>query len=156
VRRDAFVANVMDRLVNLIVEQGEVFLRQGGVEFPSRAASTVLLLGERGQASAADIAKALGQPHQLVTQRIDLLLDLGVIARIDDRADARRKLLSLTAKGKKQLQRLKKCLAVADAVFAGLFAEIGCDLTRVSSLALDALTRSPIVTRGRALKPVAA
>jgi DNA-binding MarR family transcriptional regulator len=154
--RGAFVANTMERLVNLIVEQGEEFLRSFGVEFPSRAASTVMLLGERGGASAADIGKLLGQPHQLVTQRIELLLDLGIVARIDDAADARRKVVSLTPKGKKQLQRLRKCLTLADAVFAELFAEIGCDLSRVSQRAVAALDRTSILVRIRALKRAAA
>jgi DNA-binding MarR family transcriptional regulator len=148
--RGAFAANTIDRLVNLIMEQGQELLREAGVGFPSRAASTVLLLGERGQLSAAEIAKELGQPHQLATQRIDLLIDLGIVARVSDPDDARRKVLSLTANGKKQFQRLKKCLVRAELVFAELFAEIGCDLSAVALRAMDALNGSSIASRARA------
>jgi len=147
--RGAFLASTLERLAALIVEQGEELLRDAGVDFPARAASTVLLLGEQVQLSAADIAKSLGHPHQLVTQRIDLLIDMGIVARIDDRGDARRKVLSLTAKGKKQFQRLKARLVLADAAIAALLEEIGCDLSAAASKAIQALNRTSILTRIR-------
>lgn len=149
--RGAFVAMPLERLAGLIVEQGEAFLRDGGVTFPARAASTILLLGEHGPMSVADLAKRLDQPHQLVTQRVDLLLGLKLVARSDDPQDARRKLLRLTAKGRTQLSRLNERLAIADEAFAGLFAEIGCPLQDVTLRAIAALERTPIVDRARAL-----
>lgn len=155
-RRGAFVANTLERLASLIVEQGEEFLQAAGVELPSRAASTVLLLGEHTQMSAADIAKALTQPHQLVTQRIDLLIELKIVARVADPNDARRKVVSLTAKGKKQFQRLKARLADADAVLAALFSEIGCDLSVAALDAMAALHRSSILRRLRAIETAGA
>jgi DNA-binding MarR family transcriptional regulator len=150
--RGAFVANALERLVGLIVEQGEDVLRDAGLTFPSRAASTVLLLGERARLSAADLAKALGQPHQLVTQRVDLLIDLGIVSRAGDPGDARRRLLVLTAKGKRQFERLKARLALAESAFAALFAEIGCDLSGATATATAALGRSSLLDRVRALE----
>ena len=61
--RGAFVVNTLERLASLIVEQGDVLLRDAELDFPSRAASTVLLLGERARISAADLAKALGDAN---------------------------------------------------------------------------------------------
>ena len=57
------------------------------MDFPSRSASTVLLLGSGKNLSAADIAKLLGEPHQLATQRVDLLITLGIVSRVDDPRD---------------------------------------------------------------------
>ena len=150
--RGAFVANALERLVGLIVEQGEDLLRDSGLTFPSRAASTVLLLGERARLSAADLAKVLGQPHQLVTQRVDLLIELGIVSRAGDPGDGRRRILVLTAKGKRQFEKLKARLALADAAFAALFAEIGCDLSSAASSAIAALGRSSVLDRVRALE----
>jgi DNA-binding MarR family transcriptional regulator len=150
--RAAFVANLLERLADQIMAQGEELLRDAGVEFPPRAASTVLMLGERGPSSAADIAKSLAHPHQLVTQRIDLLIELGIVARLDDPKDARRKVVSLTAKGRRQFQKLKAPLTVAESAFEALFKEIGCDLAAAALKAMEALNRSSILTRTKQLK----
>ena len=75
----AFVANQLERLVDVIVTQGNDMLDAAGIEFPSRTVSTVLFVGENEPTSTADIARALGQPHQLATQRVDLLIQIGII-----------------------------------------------------------------------------
>ena len=142
----------MERLVALIIEQGDDLLRDAGLTFPSRAASTVLLLGEGARLSAADLAKVLGQPHQLVTQRVDLLIELGIVSRADDSGDARRRILVLTSKGKRQFEMLKARLTLAEAAFAALSAEIGCDLSGAALSAMAALGRSSVLDRVRALE----
>lgn len=147
--RTAFLANTLDALVAQIVEQGEELLREAGMGFPARASSTVLLLGERAEMSAADIAKALRQPHQLVTQRIELLIELGIVARVDDPHDARRKTLRLTSKGRRQFDLFNRALEEAQAAFEDLFREIGCDLSVKAQLAVAALNRSPLLSRTR-------
>ena len=151
--RGAFVASSLERLAAVIVEQGDDLLRDAGLDFPSRAASTVLLLGEQTRMSAADLAKALGQPHQLVTQRVDLLIDLGIVSRTRDRGDARRRNLVLTSKGKRQFVGLKARLTLAQATFTALSAEIGCDIASVVLSAIAALERSSLLDRVRASRP---
>jgi DNA-binding MarR family transcriptional regulator len=150
--RGAFVANTLERLAGLIMAQGDALLRDAGLDFPSRAASTLLLLSERARVSAADLAKALEQPHQLVTQRVDLLIELGIVSRAGDPGDARRRILVLTAKGKRQFKALQAQLALADAAFAELSSEIGCDLADASRRAIAALGRSSVLERVRALE----
>lgn len=145
--REAFVANLLDRLVGQIVEQGEDLLADAGIVFPSRAVSSVLLIGERGAISTADIAKALSQPHQLVTQRIDLLIKLEVIERTDDPEDGRRKLLKLSSIGLDQYDRLRRRLTEASEAFASLFVEIECDLSAIAMRAMSALDRRSILER---------
>lgn len=145
--RGAFTANILRRLSDQITAQGEVMLRDAGLEFPARAVSAVLLIGEQGAISAADIALALDQPHQLVTQRIDLLDGLGLIERRSDPQDRRRKSLALTSKGVEQYQILTPLLAAADQAFEKLFAEIECDLRDVAKRALRALDDSPLNLR---------
>jgi DNA-binding MarR family transcriptional regulator len=146
-RRDAFVANMLDRLVGRIVEQGDELLRHAGVVIPSRSSSILLLLGEARNLSAADLARLLDQPHQLVTQRTDLLIALGVVARVDDRRDARRKVLRLTAKGRRELGKLNAVLVDAQEAISALYREIGCDLFDAAARAMDALDRAPLQQR---------
>ena len=145
--KGAFLANRLSALVDLIALQGDSLLQDAGISIPSRAVSCVLLVGDQGQVSAADIAKALEQPHQLATQRVDALIKLGVLKRIEDREDGRRKILVLTARGKDQYARLNVRLAEAQQAFLGLFAEIDCDLPAVLERTLQALRSTPLLQR---------
>jgi len=146
-RCDAFLANQLHRLVDLINKQGDDLLLGAGLSLPSRTVSSVLLIGERGQISAADIAKELKQPHQLVTQRIEILIHLGLVDRIDDPSDGRRKILELTRKGKKELRLLETCLLEAERVFSDFYQEIECDLSAVALRAIKVLSSKPISDR---------
>lgn len=143
----AFLANRLDRVTDMIVEQGDELLRDAGIEIPSRAVSILLLVGEQGQLSAADIAAKINQPHQLVTQRADILVDLAIVERSRDPADGRRKILALTTKGRAQYAKLQVILSEAATAFAGLFEEIECDLSAFAMKAMEALDRASILDR---------
>tara|TARA_R110000782_G_C14795521_1_gene411324 strand:- start:1321 stop:1806 length:486 start_codon:yes stop_codon:yes gene_type:complete len=147
----AFIAYQLERLTELIVAQGNDMLDAAGITFPSRAVSTVLFIGEHQPTSTADIARALGQPHQVATQRVDLLIQFGIVERVDDPEDGRRKLLRLTGKGADQFRTLTARLAKAGQAFEALFAEIGCDLPAVLQRAADALRAAPLLTRMKGL-----
>lgn len=145
--KGAFLSNLLLRLVDLIALQGDDLLRDAGIIFPSRAVSSVLFIGDRGQVSAADIAKALDEPHQLTAQRIEVLIELNLLKRINDPHDRRRKVLMLSRKGKDQHQRLVCRLAEIEQAFLGLYTEIDCDLPTVLERADQALQRVPILER---------
>jgi DNA-binding MarR family transcriptional regulator len=147
--RNAFVGNQLERLVELIVMQGDELLEEAEIDLPSRAASMVLLIGERGEISAADAAKALGLQHQIVTHRIEQLIELRILKRFNDPKDGRRKLLSLTAKGVEQLRRLRARLVLASAAFSALFAEVGVDLPAGVMKISRALKRATLLERIR-------
>ena len=147
----AFVSHWLNTLTDLIADQGEEMLRDAGITVPSRAVSIVLIAGERGEISAADVAQVLGQPHQLVTQRVDLLVKLGMLERAIDPKDKRRKILRLTSVGTEQFSQLVKRMEQVSAVFTALFEEIECDLADMSRKAADALGRSSLLARVDAL-----
>lgn len=147
----AFIANQLDRLADLISEQGELLLQDAGLEFPARTVSCVLLIGERGEISTADIASVLKQPHQLVTQRVEFLITSGIVERFVDPHDGRRKILRLTPSGADQFKRLQECLEKAARAYAGLFEEIECDLPAITRRATEALEHSSVLDRVRAL-----
>lgn len=145
--RGAFIANQLDRLADLISDQGELFLQDAGLAFPARAVSSVLLIGERGEISTADIAKILKQPHQLVTQRVELLIKSSIVERLIDPDDGRRKILRLTPAGAEQFARLQEQLAKAARAFAALFEEIQCDLPAITRRAAAALDDRSLLER---------
>lgn len=143
----AFLANRLNHLADLISLQGDELLNEAGLDMPSRTVSLMLLVGERGQLSAADAASLLGQPHQLVTQRIEALLDLDLIVRQSDSGDGRRKILMLSENGKDQYARLGACLLKASNIFDALFSEIECDLSNAAGKAVDALNSMSLLQR---------
>lgn len=148
---DAFVSNKLIHLADLIAEQGEDLLRDANIDVPSRAVSIMLLIGEHGEISAADMANVLQQPHQLITQRADLLIGLALIERKSDPSDGRRKILALTAKGAEQFIGLTARMEQVATVFGALFKEIECDLAAMATLATEALNRSSILERINAI-----
>lgn len=145
--RRVYLAYSLEQLTAVIMEQGQQVMREAGVEFSIRAAPIVLALMQNGALTAADIAKELGDPHQLVTQRVEALIELQVVTRVADRADARRKLLKITAKGYDQLKRLKDELDLLELVYQRLFSSLGVDLAAKTLDAIDALERSPLLER---------
>lgn len=147
VLKGAFLSNGLLRLVDLIALQGDDLLGDADIIIPSRAVACTLFIGDTDRVSVADIAKALDEPHQLTTQRTDVLSELGLLKRIDDPDDSRRKLLMLTRKGKDQYRRLIIRLAEIEQAFLGLYAEIECDLPIVLARAIEALDRTPMLKR---------
>ena len=151
--RRAFLAHHLAQLADQISSQGEAFMEDAGLQFPSRAVSSVLVLGERGPMSAADIADALNQLHQVVTQRVDLLVSQGLVERVADPKDKRRKLLSLTLKGQVQYAQLRYALARADVAFTALDQEVECDLIDLISRISKAFDRASVLERTKEISP---
>lgn len=144
---ESFLGFRLLRLVDLIVTQGDELFKAQGLSFPTRAASTVLLISESESLSTADIARQLQQPHQVATQRVEMLIDLGLIKRTADPKDGRRKKLVLTKRGQDECVVLRKSLAQAKSVFEGLYDEIGTDLSAASQWAIDALSQKTLPDR---------
>lgn len=68
----------------------------------------LVLLGERGEATSADLARMMRITPQALTTLIAPLRDQGHVARRTDEAHARRQLLSLTASGKDLLAEARR------------------------------------------------
>ena len=143
----AFLGARAQRLADLIGNQGDVFLRAGGVSVPVRSVSTLLYLHRHGPASLVQIAKALGEPHQLTSQRTTVLSGLSMISTRADKKDRRRRLFALTAKGRREAERVDARCDDAVLAFDDLNRELAVDLAEVLDLAYDALNHRSMSER---------
>ena len=143
----AFLSNKLLRLVETIADQGEGVLARAEIAIPPRAISTVLMIGEVENVTAADIAGALDQPHQLATQRIALLIQMGLITKRPHASDSRRKVLELTEQGRAQYARMIDMLGKIRAAMDELYAELGVDMASGAVKADTALRERPLVER---------
>ena len=110
----AFAAHLFRRLSDDLVEAARRWYEICGVEAPARTSSTLLALDDRGPLGVTDLAEMLCQSHQLVLQWIRLLRDLGLVRSAPDRSDARRTLVSLTPKGRREVAKLRTALRAID------------------------------------------
>ncbi len=145
----SFLGRLSEALSAKIEEQTRELFDDAGIVFPVRSASLLTALGGAGKASAADLARMLGQSHQLVLQKLPALLRLGLISQHADPGDARRKLFRLTSEGGVQLAKLDAYRKRIGAVYRQLFDEVG-DVHQAIMKAIDALEKRPL--RQRTLK----
>ena len=142
----SFLGRLSEALSNRIEEQTRDLFDDIGIVVPVRSCSLLTALGEAGEASAAELARRLGQSHQLVIQKCPALLRLGLITQHVDPADARRKMFRLTADGRDQLARITAYRARIGAVYRQLAAEVG-DVHGAILKTLDALDARPLRDR---------
>ena len=145
----AFLGRLSERLSALIETQTLAVFERMGVVIPVRSCSLMATLAKLEPASAADLARELGQAHQLVLQKLPKLVRLGLVTRQQDKADARRTLFRLTGKGRDQLQRFGLCKDQIASAYEELFTETG-NVHALIVRAIDALEKKPLAGRVRA------
>lgn len=143
----AFLAKRVFDLHLLILKQAEQVYQSKGMIFPVAVSSTILFFASVKSTSLAQIAKALGQPHQLISQRIKILLKLNMIVSSPDKKDKRRTLYKLTNLGKKHASLLDDYCIEAEIAFNDLSEELGIDLHQLLNKTCEALEKKPFAHR---------
>lgn len=142
----SFLGRLSEALSTRIEEQSRPLFDAAGIVVPVKSCSLLTAIGEAGEASAAELARTLGQSHQLVIQKCPALLRLGLITQHPDPADARRKIFRLTDAGRDQLARIGAYRVTIAQVYRTLFEEVG-DVHGAILKALDALAARPLRDR---------
>lgn len=136
-----------DELSWLIERQFAPIFEARGIVVPVRSCSLLLHLGQAETASAADLARALGQSHQLVLQKIPVLLGRGLIERRRDPEDRRRRVFRLTSDGHRQVTLITEQSTAIGQLYQELYREIGVDLFDAIGRALTALRKRNLSDR---------
>ena len=143
----AFLAKRVFDLHLIIINQAEDVYSKMGMIFPVTVSSVVLFLTSAKQASLSDISKALGQPHQLISQRVKVLLKLGLIEGYQDENDKRRTLYQFTTDGKLQSELLETYCVEAEIAFNDLSEELGLDFHQLLNRACESLEKNSFANR---------
>jgi DNA-binding MarR family transcriptional regulator len=147
VTNKAFMAKRIFDLHLLILKQAEQVYQTKEMIFPVAVSSTLLFLASVKSASLAQTAKALGQPHQLIAQRIKTLLKLKLIVSSPDKNDKRRTLYKLTKLGKSQHALLDEYCLEAEVAFNDLSNELGIDLHHLLNRTYESLETKTFAQR---------
>ncbi len=144
---EAFVGARALSLTDLIGKQGDEFFQDAGLTTPSRTTSTILFIDHNGPSSLVEIARALGEQHQLTAQRTTLLEGLSIIKRKPDPNDQRRKTFHLTKRGAAEVALIEERCREAIGVFDDLNKELGFNLGAALDAAQKALSQRSMMER---------
>lgn len=106
----AYLAHLLRRLSDELVHGADAWYPEVGVTAPPRTTSTLLALDEHGPLGVTEISTLLRQSHPLVINWIKQLRAQGFVKTRMDKADRRRTIVALTAKGVTETKRLRKAL----------------------------------------------
>ncbi|MFV3129123.1 MarR family winged helix-turn-helix transcriptional regulator [Niveispirillum sp. KHB5.9] len=146
----AFLAHLLRRVSDQLVEADQQWHAEAGVLNPPRTSSTLLALDAKGPMSVTQLAGLLRQSHQLVMQWIDALRAAGLVETIRDPKDARRLIVSLTDAGRDQMPALRRTIAAVEQATQAMLAEIAPGLFENLWGLERALRNAPFVDQIRA------
>ena len=106
----AYLGKRLQDLLTLAHGQMKTVYDAHGLAIPVEGSSTLHTLAPGEWMSLTEIARILGQSHQLIAQRIGKLRDLALVQQRDDPSDGRRSEYALTAAGEEEWQRLDRLM----------------------------------------------
>jgi len=140
--RAAFAMRVGQFATQLYDQMGSC-LESCGVGLPGYATSIVQTLFHGGPQSISDLAQALALSHQLASQRVKWLTEEGLVTAAPGSRDRRVRVVTLTAGGRIEAEKLQEFLPLLLLAYSDLFDEIGRDVHQTVLDAASALnTRS--------------
>ncbi|MCR9130095.1 MAG: MarR family transcriptional regulator [Alphaproteobacteria bacterium] len=86
------------------------------------------MLLDQGAMTVTELAAALGMTHAGAIKASRQLIDAGLVERMADPGDRRRKPLGLTREGRKSAAEARRFIELARHAYVALFEEIGVDL----------------------------
>jgi len=90
----------------MVRELGFMDATVAATNYPASAVHTILEIGIRGPMTSGELCDFLRLEKSSVSRMVRKLIDCGELRETPDEADARSKLLSLTAKGRRTLEAL--------------------------------------------------
>ena len=97
----------LKRLSDRIMAAGQEVYRDANVDFEPRWFPLFRLLAEEGPLSVGEAAEALGLTHAAISQTARMMKKRGFLSSMKDPEDERRRVLSLTDRGRDELPKLR-------------------------------------------------
>ena len=141
-----FLGRLAEDLSDLIAGQSQALFAARNIAIPVRSVSLVVALARLQPATATELADALAKSHQLVSQKLPKLLQLGLVERSECPTDRRRKLYSLTDAGRADLDRFTRLQPALERMYDELAAEVG-DIHALLRKTTHALETSSLAER---------
>ncbi len=147
------LASRLKRLTDRLYRSGEQIYTALGVDFQPRWFMVVARLREAGDQALpiTVIARDLGVTHPGIIKLIREMEKKGLVTSVQDQADARKRGVLLTAKGKRLVSELEPIWAAFETVTSELFEELDCDLitliNRFEILLADSSLASRVLTK---------
>jgi len=123
-----FLAHRLRRAAETFRDGYGEWLPEAGVVAPARSLSTILLLDEQGPSGVVEIAARIGFSHPLVIRLVRDLEAIGLVQVAKDATDGRKRAVSLTSKGRAEVERIRAACVPIAKVYDELSAEVGVDL----------------------------
>jgi DNA-binding MarR family transcriptional regulator len=127
----------------------EVYARIGVTDVRPRYSATLMFL-EDGPMTIRQLAYDCGVTHSAMSQTISAMKDAGLVASVPAPEDARRRLISLTARGREIVPLLRAEWDATEAALAQLEAETPYRLSRLAEDLHAALDATPFADRAMA------
>jgi len=147
--KELALASRLRRLSERMMEEGEELYAELGLEFRPRWFPLFYALSRHSPQAITGLARVLGLSHPAVNKIAGELLRAGLIRESRDRGDERKRLLSLTAKGRQSLSRLGPVWRGIRAAVRDLLAEADVDLVRDLKRVEDTFANRSVVERVR-------
>ncbi|OQA27915.1 MAG: Organic hydroperoxide resistance transcriptional regulator [Verrucomicrobia bacterium ADurb.Bin345] len=100
------VVRVMPRLIMVVTATERNYLARGLITLPQ--ARVLLILMDQGPCRMRHIARSVGLQASTITNMVDRLAGMGLVGRHGSAADRRVVTVSLTTKGRRVLERIRK------------------------------------------------
>ncbi|HEX5726299.1 MAG TPA: MarR family transcriptional regulator, partial [Longimicrobiaceae bacterium] len=133
----------------LLGAQEELYAAEG-LSFRPRWTSTFRLLHEQGPLAIMEVAERLRLTHPAVIAIAGDMISAGLVADVRDRADGRRRLVTLTPEGRSLAPRLYELQDALAAAQRERFAAAGCDIVPVLDRVDDGLAERSLAAEVRA------
>jgi len=123
------IASRIKRLSDRFIKGGIEVYKELGIDFePSLFTAFYLLSSTSGQLSVSNIAESLKLSHSAIVQISHKLEKKGLIESHKDEIDARKRILSISEKGKTQFSKLEPLWDDFEKATTQLFKECGVDI----------------------------
>lgn len=137
----------LKRLSERLVQEVAKVYEARNIQFSPRWFPIFRYIGETGSASITDIAKAIGVTHPAVNQTANELLEAKLLTASTDSIDKRKRILSLSARGKKLYTELQSVWTGLHASVSDLIEETDNSLPNALSAFEKALDKRNLLCR---------